>query len=93
MSREGADLDTDEYGQAVLVSGGGRPADIGGLIDAQAAGELLGVRASWVLAQARRNAIPHVRLGRYVRFEAVALEAWWEARRRGPKVAPGRARA
>lgn len=59
-----------------------RPA--GGLVDATVAGELLGVPASWVLAQARAQRIPHVRLGRYVRFEPEELRAWWEGRRRGP---------
>jgi excisionase family DNA binding protein len=54
------------------------------LIDAAAAGELLHVPASWVLAQARAERIPHVRLGRYVRFDADELEAWWQTRRRGP---------
>lgn len=54
------------------------------LIDAEAAGALLGVPRSWVLAEARAERIPHVRLGRYVRFEAAELEAWWRSRRRGP---------
>jgi excisionase family DNA binding protein len=54
------------------------------LVDAAAAGELLGVPASWVLAQARAGRIPHVRLGRYVRFEPEELRAWWRGRRRGP---------
>jgi excisionase family DNA binding protein len=57
------------------------------LVDAQEAGDLLGVRKSWVLAQARKDAIPHVRLGRYVRFEPSSLEAWWRARCRGPVIA------
>lgn len=55
------------------------------LIDAQAASELLGVPKSWVLTEARADRIPHLRLGRYVRFEADALEAWWSTRRRGPR--------
>jgi excisionase family DNA binding protein len=59
-----------------------RPA--GGLVDAAAAAALLGVPRSWVLAQARAQRIPHVRLGRYVRFEPNELRAWWEGRRRGP---------
>ena len=54
------------------------------LVDAEAAAELLGVKASWVLAEARADRIPHVRLGRYVRFEPAELEAWWRRRRRGP---------
>jgi excisionase family DNA binding protein len=55
------------------------------LVDAAAAGELLGVPASWVLAQARAGRIPHVRLGRYVRFEPEELRCWWRGRRRGPR--------
>lgn len=54
------------------------------LIDARAAGERLGVPKSWVLAEARADRIPHIRLGRYVRFDPAALEAWWRARSRGP---------
>jgi len=56
-----------------------------GLIDAAEAGALLGVPKTWVLAEARADRIPHVRLGRYVRFEPVELEEWWQARRRGPQ--------
>lgn len=54
------------------------------LIDAKAAGALLGVPASWVLQEARADRIPHVRLGRYVRFEEDALREWLDTRRRGP---------
>lgn len=59
-----------------------------GLIDAQAAAELLGVPKTWVLAQARAQRIPHLRLGRYVRFEPAELRRWWAAQRRGPGKAP-----
>lgn len=31
---------------------------------------------SWVLESARSGAIPHVRLGRYVRFDLDDVEAW-----------------
>ena len=55
------------------------------LLNAKQAAELLGVPASWVLAQARRDAIPHVRLGRYVRFRADDLDAWACDRSRGPR--------
>ena len=55
------------------------------LIDAQAAGELLGVPASWVLAEARADRIPHVRLGRYVRFDGDQLLEWARHRTRGPR--------
>jgi excisionase family DNA binding protein len=56
----------------------------GPLIDARAAGDLLGVPYTWVLRQARADRIPHVRLGRYVRFDADQLLAWARNRARGP---------
>jgi excisionase family DNA binding protein len=56
----------------------------GPLIDAKAAGELLGVPSTWVLEQARHDRIPHVRLGRYVRFDSEQLIAWSRNRARGP---------
>jgi excisionase family DNA binding protein len=61
------------------------------LLDAAEAGRLLSVPASWVLAEARADRIPHVRLGRYVRFSATELEEWWRARMRGPWRARGAA--
>jgi len=59
----------------------------GQLLTAEQASELLSVPKTWVLAEARADRIPHVRLGRYVRFEADALEEWWAQRRRGPQTA------
>ncbi len=44
------------------------------LIDATAAGRLLGVPHTWLLAQARAGRIPHHRLGHYVRFSAEDLK-------------------
>lgn len=46
------------------------------LIDAKAAGQLLGVPHTWLLAQARAGRIPHHRLGHYVRFSADDLKQW-----------------
>jgi excisionase family DNA binding protein len=55
------------------------------LLTAEQLSELvLGVPPSWILEQARRDAIPHVRLGRYVRFDPLEVEEWWHARARGP---------
>jgi excisionase family DNA binding protein len=54
------------------------------LIDAKAAGELLGVPHTWLLAQARAGRIPHHRLGYYVRFNAHDLDRWLVDTRRGP---------
>ncbi len=58
------------------------------LIDAGAAGELLGVPTTWVLAEARSNRIPHIRLGRYVRFRSDALLQWALEREQGPVGVP-----
>ena len=67
--------------------------DLRPLLDARGAGALLNVPASWVLTEARANRIPHVRLGRYVRFDGDELRTWWLARRRGPWRSVGAAAA
>ena len=55
------------------------------LVDAAGAAAQLGVPKSWVLAEARAGRIPHVRLGRYVRFEPAALSTWAATHRRGAR--------
>src|SRR4051812_44904338 len=62
-----------------------RPAPAGALLDAQQAAALLGVPPNWLLAQARADRVPHVRLGRYVRFDADKLGRWADGRMRGPR--------
>jgi excisionase family DNA binding protein len=57
------------------------------LIDARAAGRLLGVPHTWLLAQARAGKIPHHRLGHYVRFNPEDLAEWLRDTRITP--APG----
>lgn len=37
---------------------------------------LLHVTPAWVYAETRRNRIPHIRLGRYVRYRREALLCW-----------------
>ena len=68
------------------------------LLDAKAAGRLLGVPHTWLLAQARAGRIPHHRLGHYVRFDAEDLRHWLDQTRSGPQLDrperdPGRWRA
>lgn len=56
------------------------------LLDATGVAELLQVPKTWVLAEARADRIPHVRLGRYVRFDPDELCDWWRSSRsRGPR--------
>lgn len=61
------------------------------LVDARAMAEILGLfnakgepLASWVLAEARADRIPHTRLGKYPRFDPEVVRDWWRARQRGP---------
>ena len=46
------------------------------LLTADDVAELLRVTPAWVYAETRRNRIPHVRLGRYVRYRRQSLDAW-----------------
>lgn len=55
------------------------------LLDARQAAVILNVPASWIAAEARAGRIPHVRLGRYVRFNAEELMRWCEGRSVGPR--------
>lgn len=48
------------------------------LLDAAEVAELLHVPVSWVRESTRSGAMPHVRLGRYVRFREADVLAWIE---------------
>jgi excisionase family DNA binding protein len=37
----------------------------------------------WIYAQTRAGKIPHIRLGRYVRYRSEAIDAWIAANERG----------
>ena len=37
---------------------------------------MLRVTTAWVYAETRANRLPHVRLGRYVRYRESAIRAW-----------------
>ncbi len=56
------------------------------LLTAEQVAGMLQVPKSWVYEAAREHRIPHVRLGRYVRFEREQLESWLEAMRADAKV-------
>jgi excisionase family DNA binding protein len=55
------------------------------LLDADQAGELLNVKPTWVAEQARKDRVPHVKLGHYVRFNRDELLAWVDSRTVGPR--------
>ena len=48
------------------------------LLEAAELAERLAVPTSWVREQTRAGTLPHVRLGRYVRYELGPVEAWLE---------------
>ncbi len=51
------------------------------LLDAQAAAGLLSVKPSWVYEAVRCGHLPHLRIGRHIRFLRTDLEAWVQERR------------
>jgi excisionase family DNA binding protein len=53
------------------------------LLTAREVAERLSVPETWVREQTRANAIPCLRLGRYVRFEWEAVAVWLEGQRAG----------
>lgn len=52
------------------------------LLDARDVAELLGVKETWVRDAAREGRIPHVRIGRYVRFRLADVQEWIERQTR-----------
>jgi prophage regulatory protein len=46
------------------------------LLTAEEVSGMLGMGTDWIYAQVRANRIPHVRLGRCVRFRAESIEEW-----------------
>jgi excisionase family DNA binding protein len=52
------------------------------LIDAHAAAIYIDMPVTWVYAAAREGRIPHIRLGRAVRFELDSIDAWLEQQTR-----------
>jgi excisionase family DNA binding protein len=58
-----------------------------GLLSAEAAAAMLSVDAQCLLRQAREGRIPHVRLGRYVRFDPAAIAAYCACLPRPPATA------
>jgi excisionase family DNA binding protein len=64
-----------------------------GLLTADEVAALLQVTCSWVYAETRKRRIPHLRLGRYVRYRRSAIAAWIEDVERSSAIArPSRRR-
>jgi excisionase family DNA binding protein len=59
-------------------------ADPGGrLLEAGDVAQYLGMRTDWVYREVRAGRLPHIRLGRAVRFRRESIDAWLESRERG----------
>jgi excisionase family DNA binding protein len=48
----------------------------------QEAADLLRVPVSWLYERTRTNSVPHVKLGKYLRFDRDELNAWLEELKR-----------
>ena len=62
------------------------------LLDVADVARLFKVRRAWVYAavEAPDGTIPHIRLGRYIRFKRHAITAWMDRREKGESgCAPG----
>jgi excisionase family DNA binding protein len=53
------------------------------LIDAEEVAEMIGTSRRHVLDLAARDQLPHVQVGRFVRFRRPSIEAWAELTERG----------
>ena len=52
------------------------------LLTVDEAARFLRVKASWIYERTRTNEIPHIKLGKYLRFEEEELQAWFRRWRR-----------
>ena len=53
------------------------------LLEAEDVANILGMRSDWVYREVRAGRLPHIRLGRAVRFRRESIEAWIQSRERG----------
>jgi excisionase family DNA binding protein len=60
------------------------------LLEAEDVADYLGMRTDWVYREVRAGRLPHIRLGRAVRFRRQSIEAWLESTERGSLRSRGR---
>jgi excisionase family DNA binding protein len=61
----------------------GRAESASRLLEADDIASYLGMRTDWVYREVRAGRLPHIRLGRAVRFRQESIDAWLESRERG----------
>ena len=64
----------------------------GPLLTADDVAAMLGMGTDWIYQQVRAGRIPHVRLGRYVRFRAESIDVWIRELERGATMTAERKR-
>lgn len=52
-------------------------------VDIRAVERLTGLPRSWLYAKAAAGEIPHLKVGKYLRFDLQEVKAWLERHRRG----------
>lgn len=62
------------------------------LLEADDVARYIGMTTDWVYREVRAGRIPHIRLGRYVRFRRESIDDWLVARERGPAAVRARSR-
>ncbi|MGH2880260.1 MAG: helix-turn-helix domain-containing protein [Steroidobacteraceae bacterium] len=80
MSREqiAASADPLRSPRSLLSPVAGLPSASEDLLTAEEVAAVLRMTPAWVYAQTRSRQIPHIRLGRYVRYRREALIQWVE---------------
>lgn len=62
------------------------------LLEADDLARYIGMTTDWIYREVRAGRMPHIRLGRYVRFRRESIDAWLAARERGPATDRARSR-
>ena len=60
------------------------------LLEAEDVAGLLGMTTDWIYREVRAGRLPHIRLGRYVRFRRESIDAWLDAHEHGGRARQGR---
>ena len=50
---------------------------------------ILGMTTDWIYREVRAGRLPHIRLGRYVRFRQESIDAWLDRCEHGGRVRQG----
>jgi len=74
------------------ITGPEDPVPAGRLLEADDVARYIGMTTDWIYREVRAGRMPHIRLGRYVRFRRESIDAWLAGRERGPAANSARSR-